>query len=167
MRADVVHRVISLSIAVTVDVCLASGTVSAVGESFSVTWHGMAWQMIHEEERSGEERRRVKVSLFLIRHTILCCTLCLLVSTTALSSFIRRLNCLSSPPLSIAPSAGFYPLDVVAMSKTYRAARHRLIVLDWGGTLVAENDKVNSSFSHPALALCSLQILSLQRHFRF
>ena len=43
MRADVVHRVISLSIAVTVDVCLASGTVSAVGESFSVTWHGMAW----------------------------------------------------------------------------------------------------------------------------
>lgn len=32
------------------------------------------------------------------------------------------------------------------MSKTYRAAKHRLIVLDWGGTLVAENDKVIDIF---------------------
>ena len=43
------------------------------------------------------------------------------------------------------------------MSKTYRAARHRLIVLDWGGTLVAENDKViyifPNLFSHNILYL--------------
>jgi trehalose 6-phosphate synthase/phosphatase len=39
--------------------------------------------------------------------------------------------------------AGFHTLDVVAVSKAYRAARNRLIVLDWGGTLVAETDKVD------------------------
>ena len=38
--------------------------------------------------------------------------------------------------------AGFLPLDVQALCKAYRSARSRLIVLDWGGTLVAENDKV-------------------------
>ena len=43
---------------------------------------------------------------------------------------------------------GFQPLDVVAMSKIYRTARHRLIVLDWGGTLVVENDKVSNSHIH-------------------
>lgn len=43
---------------------------------------------------------------------------------------------------------GFQPLDVVAMSKIYRTARHRLIVLDWGGTLVVENDKVSNSLTH-------------------
>jgi len=37
--------------------------------------------------------------------------------------------------------AGFHPLDMTAVVKAYRAATHRLIVLDWGGTLVAENDK--------------------------
>ena len=39
--------------------------------------------------------------------------------------------------------AGFHTLDIVAVSKAYRNARHRLILLDWGGTLVAENDKVD------------------------
>jgi trehalose 6-phosphate synthase/phosphatase len=39
--------------------------------------------------------------------------------------------------------AGFHPLDMVAVTKSYRAATHRLVVLDWGGTLVAENDKVD------------------------
>ena len=38
--------------------------------------------------------------------------------------------------------AGFLPLDVQALCRAYRSARSRLIVLDWGGTLVAENDKV-------------------------
>ena len=38
--------------------------------------------------------------------------------------------------------AGFLPLDVQALCRSYRSARSRLIVLDWGGTLVAENDKV-------------------------
>lgn len=37
--------------------------------------------------------------------------------------------------------AGFHALDVAAASKAYRAAHSRLLVLDWGGTLVAENDK--------------------------
>ena len=41
--------------------------------------------------------------------------------------------------------AGFLPLDINAMSKAYRAAKNRLIVLDWGGTLVAENDKVKTT----------------------
>ncbi len=37
--------------------------------------------------------------------------------------------------------AGFQPLDVGALGKSYRQANHRLLVFDWGGTLVAENDK--------------------------
>mmetsp|Transcript_105 Transcript_105/g.189 ORF Transcript_105/g.189 Transcript_105/m.189 type:complete len:1079 (+) Transcript_105:193-3429(+) len=32
--------------------------------------------------------------------------------------------------------AGFNPLDVVKVSKAYRSSRQRLILLDWGGTLV-------------------------------
>ena len=36
--------------------------------------------------------------------------------------------------------AGFNTLDVVALNKSYRASQQRLILLDWGGTLVAEND---------------------------
>lgn len=37
--------------------------------------------------------------------------------------------------------ANFQPLNVTDVSKTYRTAHHRLILLDWGGTLVAENQK--------------------------
>ena len=37
--------------------------------------------------------------------------------------------------------AGFQPLDLTRLSRTYKSATYRLIVLDWGGTLVAENDK--------------------------
>lgn len=37
--------------------------------------------------------------------------------------------------------AGFQSLDIAAVNKAYRNARHRLILLDWGGTLVAEHDK--------------------------
>lgn len=37
--------------------------------------------------------------------------------------------------------AGFQTLNVTEVSKAYRAARHRLILLDWGGTIVAENMK--------------------------
>ena len=36
--------------------------------------------------------------------------------------------------------AGFRTLDAAAVNKSYRAAAHRLILLDWGGTLVAESD---------------------------
>lgn len=39
--------------------------------------------------------------------------------------------------------AGFRTLDMTAVTKAYRAAKHRLILLDWGGTLVAESDKVD------------------------
>lgn len=39
--------------------------------------------------------------------------------------------------------AGFQQLDLAAVSKSYKTSSHRLIVLDWGGTLVAENDKVD------------------------
>lgn len=37
--------------------------------------------------------------------------------------------------------AGFLPLDVQEVCKSYRNARHRLILLDWGGTLVPNVDK--------------------------
>ena len=50
---------------------------------------------------------------------------------------------------------GFQPLDVVAMSKIYRTARHRLIVLDWGGTLVVENDKVSHTHTHAHTHTCT------------
>ena len=40
-------------------------------------------------------------------------------------------------------SSGFKPVDPVAISRAYRAARSRLIVLDWGGTLVADDDKTD------------------------
>ena len=39
--------------------------------------------------------------------------------------------------------ASFKPVDVGAMSKAYRNAHSRLLVFDWGGTLVAETDKVD------------------------
>jgi hypothetical protein len=39
--------------------------------------------------------------------------------------------------------AGFQQLDLAVVSKAYKTSSHRLIVLDWGGTLVAENDKVD------------------------
>mmetsp|Transcript_25483 Transcript_25483/g.24368 ORF Transcript_25483/g.24368 Transcript_25483/m.24368 type:complete len:1128 (+) Transcript_25483:151-3534(+) len=39
--------------------------------------------------------------------------------------------------------AGFHTLDMTAVTKAYRGARHRLVLLDWGGTLVAESDKVD------------------------
>ena len=42
-----------------------------------------------------------------------------------------------------ALKAGFLPLDLTVVNKSYRAATHRLIVLDWGGTLIAENDKTD------------------------
>jgi hypothetical protein len=38
--------------------------------------------------------------------------------------------------------SGFHTLDMTAVTKAYRGAKHRLILLDWGGTLVAESDKV-------------------------
>ena len=37
--------------------------------------------------------------------------------------------------------AGFHPLDTKEVCKAYRTARHRLILLDWGGTLVANKEK--------------------------
>ncbi len=37
--------------------------------------------------------------------------------------------------------AGFHALDVKEVSKSFRVARHRLILLDWGGTLVPNVDK--------------------------
>eukprot|EP00607_Mallomonas_marina_P007269 CAMPEP_0182418418 /NCGR_PEP_ID=MMETSP1167-20130531/2856_1 /TAXON_ID=2988 /ORGANISM="Mallomonas Sp, Strain CCMP3275" /LENGTH=1137 /DNA_ID=CAMNT_0024592623 /DNA_START=42 /DNA_END=3455 /DNA_ORIENTATION=+ len=37
--------------------------------------------------------------------------------------------------------AGFHPLDMTAMTKVFRQCTKRLILLDWGGTLVAEADK--------------------------
>ncbi len=39
--------------------------------------------------------------------------------------------------------SGFEPVDTSALTKAYRNAHSRLIILDWGGTLVAENDKVD------------------------
>ena len=41
----------------------------------------------------------------------------------------------------VGVKAGFQLVDVAQMSKVYRAAQQRMIVLDWGGTLVTENDK--------------------------
>ena len=38
---------------------------------------------------------------------------------------------------------GFQVADPVPISKAWRTARSRLIVLDWGGTLVADDDKAN------------------------
>lgn len=40
-------------------------------------------------------------------------------------------------------SSGFKPVDPVVVSKAYRQSRSRLIVLDWGGTLVADDDKTD------------------------
>lgn len=37
--------------------------------------------------------------------------------------------------------AGFNPLDTKEVCRAYRNARHRLILLDWGGTLVATQEK--------------------------
>jgi trehalose 6-phosphate synthase/phosphatase len=64
-------------------------------------------------------------------------------------------------------STGFNPVDVSSVSKSYRAARSRVIVLDWGGTLVADDDKKDnlrafavaqgkSSLVGPSPAVCSL-----------
>lgn len=39
--------------------------------------------------------------------------------------------------------AGFNQLDVKETCKAYRTARHRLILLDWGGTLVAAHEKAD------------------------
>ena len=39
--------------------------------------------------------------------------------------------------------ASFKPVDIGAMSKVYRNSNKRLLIFDWGGTLVAENDKVD------------------------
>eukprot|EP01035_Chromulina_nebulosa_P020435 gene20435-26517_t len=41
----------------------------------------------------------------------------------------------------IGVRAGFHTLDVSIVSKAYRSASNRLILLDWGGTLVAEGQK--------------------------
>jgi trehalose 6-phosphate synthase/phosphatase len=40
--------------------------------------------------------------------------------------------------------AGFHELDVTALTKAYRSSKCRLIILDWGGTLVAETSKSDS-----------------------
>lgn len=37
--------------------------------------------------------------------------------------------------------ADFHPLDETVVAREYRASRCRLILLDWGGTLVADDDK--------------------------
>ena len=39
--------------------------------------------------------------------------------------------------------AGFLPINTVDVSRAYRKSNHRLILLDWGGTLVAEGEKVD------------------------
>eukprot|EP00981_Chlorochromonas_danica_P005361 scaffold1084_cov250-Ochromonas_danica.AAC.12 len=39
--------------------------------------------------------------------------------------------------------SGFLPLDTKEICKTYRNARHRLILLDWGGTIVANVHKAD------------------------
>jgi trehalose 6-phosphate synthase/phosphatase len=39
--------------------------------------------------------------------------------------------------------SGFKTVDISAISKSYRNSHSRLILLDWGGTLVAENEKVD------------------------
>ena len=38
---------------------------------------------------------------------------------------------------------GFEHVDTFSLAKAYRNSHNRLIILDWGGTLVAENDKVD------------------------
>jgi len=40
--------------------------------------------------------------------------------------------------------AGFAAADIHAINKAYKLAHHRLILLDWGGTLVLENEKKDS-----------------------
>ena len=40
--------------------------------------------------------------------------------------------------------AGFAATDILAVNKAYKAAQNRLILLDWGGTLVLENEKKDS-----------------------
>jgi len=47
--------------------------------------------------------------------------------------------------------SGFDVLDVVKLTKQYRKCKERLIVLDWGGTLVAEND-IGDKFEYYAVA---------------
>ena len=39
--------------------------------------------------------------------------------------------------------SGFELVDTLSLTKSYRNAHSRLIILDWGGTLGAENDKVD------------------------
>lgn len=41
----------------------------------------------------------------------------------------------------VGVKAGFQPLDSTSISKAYKAAHCRLILLDWGGTLVSDADK--------------------------
>jgi trehalose 6-phosphate synthase/phosphatase len=43
----------------------------------------------------------------------------------------------------MAVKSGFHSLDLNIISKKYRNSSSRLLVFDWGGTLVAENDKVD------------------------
>ena len=40
--------------------------------------------------------------------------------------------------------AGFQQLDISSIARVYRASKCRLIVLDWGGTLVTDTFKTNS-----------------------
>lgn len=47
--------------------------------------------------------------------------------------------------------SGFKMLDVVKLTKHYRQSKERLILLDWGGTLVAEND-IGDKFEYYAVA---------------
>ena len=47
--------------------------------------------------------------------------------------------------------SGFKLLDTVKVTKHYRESKERLILLDWGGTLVAEND-IDDSFQYYAVA---------------
>jgi trehalose 6-phosphate synthase/phosphatase len=47
--------------------------------------------------------------------------------------------------------SGFKILDTVKLTKHYRQSQERLILLDWGGTLVAEND-IGDKFQYYAVA---------------
>ena len=47
--------------------------------------------------------------------------------------------------------SGFQTLDIALVNKDYRNSHHRLILLDWGGTLVDEHD-VNDSLQRYAVA---------------
>jgi trehalose 6-phosphate synthase/phosphatase len=50
---------------------------------------------------------------------------------------------LGSTYRSVGIKSGFHQLDFSSCGKLYKNSAHRLILLDWGGTLVAEDDKLD------------------------